>query len=196
MRMQPANEATWIGALNAGDRSAADMLWQVYHQKLLKLASRQLGGQTSAMANEEDVVVSAFKSFYRAVDEKRVSDLEADDIWRLLVTITGRKAIKLIRHEKADKRGLDVTDSDDNLLETIIGEEPDPEFTMAVVDQFKHLNDKLVDEEMRLLVYRKLEGYGNAEIAQELNCSVRTIKRRLEIVRGFLQEELDTSFLT
>jgi len=36
----------------------------------------------------------------------------------------------------------------------------------------------------------KLEGYSNAEIAERLGCSERTIERRLHLIREKLQQEV------
>ena len=50
------------------------------------------------MADEEDVALSAFKSFVRAVQEDRFLKLDdRDDLWQILVMLTLRKATILLR---------------------------------------------------------------------------------------------------
>lgn len=188
----PDPTESWIGRLQAGDHNGATQLWQRYYKRLVHLAYQRLSGSEQRLANEEDVVVSAFKSFFRALEENRTPDLlSEDEIWRLLVTLTARKAIKVIRHESSDKRNHALLDTDEHAIENIIGNEPTPEFAVAVIDEFRMLSDQLVDDEMRTVAARKMEGYSNAEIAQELDCSVRTIKRRLAIIRSLLMDAVN-----
>lgn len=185
---------SWIGRLNAGDDDAAEDLWQRYYQQLVKIAYRRLSGSSKTMADEEDVVVSAFKSFFRAIEENRTPKLQSEDeIWRLLVTLTARKAIKQIRYESRNKRQGEAGKfhHDAMPVEELIGNEPSPEFVLAIADEYRQLNGRLLDDEMRLIALRKMEGYSNAEIAQELNTNLRTVQRRLAVIRSLLVDALD-----
>jgi RNA polymerase sigma factor (sigma-70 family) len=185
---------SWIGRLHAGDNAAAEDLWQRYYQQLVRIAYTRLSGSARTMADEEDVVVSAFKSFFRAMEESRAPKLQSEDeIWRLLVTLTARKAIKQIRYESRSKRQGEAGkySNDPLLIEELIGEEPSPEFVLAIVDEYRQLNERLLDDEMRLIALRKMEGYSSAEIAQELNTNLRTVQRRLAVVRSLLIDSID-----
>ena len=55
----------WIHQLQAGDRAAAQELWNRYFQRLVGLARCKLQGAQRRAADEEDVVLSAFESFFR-----------------------------------------------------------------------------------------------------------------------------------
>jgi RNA polymerase sigma factor (sigma-70 family) len=185
---------SWIDKLQTGDNAAAEDLWQRYYQRLVKIAYQRLSGSSKTMADEEDVVVSAFKSFFRAMEENRTPKLQSEDeIWRLLVTLTARKAIKQVRYESRDKRQGEAGKSqhDSVPVEELIGTEPSPEFVLAITDEYRQLNERLLDDEMRLIAFRKMEGYSNAEIAQELNTNLRTVQRRLAVIRSFLVDALD-----
>lgn len=53
--------------------------------RLVRLAHRRLGTAPRALADEEDVVLSAFDSFLRAVNKERFSQLEdRSDLWQVL----------------------------------------------------------------------------------------------------------------
>lgn len=185
---------SWIDKLQTGDNAAAEDLWQRYYQRLVKIAYQRLSGSSKTMADEEDVVVSAFKSFFRAMEENRTPKLQSeDDIWRLLVTLTARKAIKQVRYESRDKRQGEAGKSQHDAVpvEELIGTEPSPEFVLAITDEYRQLNERLLDDEMRLIALRKMEGYSNAEIAQELNTNLRTVQRRLAVIRALLVDALD-----
>ncbi len=92
--MTPAESVSqWIGQLQAGDRAAAQKLWERYFQRLVGLARKKLQGLPRRAADEEDVALSAFASFCRGAEEGRFPRLqERDNLWRPLVTITVRKA--------------------------------------------------------------------------------------------------------
>ena len=96
----------WITRLKAGDAIAADQLWENYYRRLVGLARERLRGQPRAAADEEDVALSAFHSFFRGVERNQFPRLDDRyDLWQLLVVMTARKASRLIRHEHALKRG-------------------------------------------------------------------------------------------
>src|SRR5438270_8035524 len=90
--------------LRAGDAAAARGLWQHFFPRLVGLARHALAGRPQQAADAEDIALSAFASFWqRAGDFTAV--LNRDELWKLLGTITVRKAIKQGRREAADKRG-------------------------------------------------------------------------------------------
>ncbi len=89
----------WIHEIKMGDSAAANALWEHYFEKLVGLARRKLGGRPRRMADEEDVALSAFDSFCRAAEKGRFPNLaDRDGLWRLLIQMTARKAVDLIRH--------------------------------------------------------------------------------------------------
>lgn len=165
-------------------------LWRRYHPRLIAMAQRHLRMSPQRLADEQDVVASAFRSFFRALREERVDrDIDDDGLWGLLVTLTTRKAIKVIRSEgryKRDSKALDVETDPDSL----VCHAPTPELAAALVEEYRLFDEQLGDESLRRLVQHKLEGYTNTEIALRLDCSVRTVKRRLALARGLLEDAI------
>jgi hypothetical protein len=91
----------WLGQLKDGDPDAAQHLWQRYFARLVGLARARLQGTPRQAADEEDVALSAFKSFCAGVKQGRFPRLDdRDDLWRLLVTLTARKAAHLRRYHR------------------------------------------------------------------------------------------------
>src|SRR5262249_38481019 len=96
----------WIGQLQAGNPATAQPLWERYFQQLVRLARKKLQGSPRRAADEEDVALSAFDSFCRAAEAHRFPNLaDRDDLWRLLVVLTARKALHQSRDECRLKRG-------------------------------------------------------------------------------------------
>ncbi len=80
-------------------------------------------------------------------------------------------------------------DSVADCMADAISREPSPEFAVAMAEQCGRLLDGL-EPEQRQIANRKLQGYTNSEIAVELGCGVRTVERRLSIIR-LTWEKLD-----
>ena len=97
----------WVNDLKAGDRGEATRrLWERYFQRLARLAQARLRATGRGPADGEDVALSVFDSFFRAAAAGRFPELgDRDDLWRLLVTITARKAHNRRRDEGRQKRG-------------------------------------------------------------------------------------------
>jgi DNA-directed RNA polymerase specialized sigma24 family protein len=53
-----------------------------------------------------------------------------------------------------------------------------------VTEEFKRLLADLGDEELRQIALAKMEGYTNQEIAARMDLTLRTVERRLALIRG------------
>jgi hypothetical protein len=96
----------WIQLLQAGEDEAARAIWERYFRRLVGLARARLRGAKRRVANEEDVALSVFDSFCRGLEEGRFPNLEdRDNLWKVLVVLTARKALRLVQHERRQKRG-------------------------------------------------------------------------------------------
>jgi DNA-directed RNA polymerase specialized sigma24 family protein len=183
----------WIIALKDGDLAAAQPLWKRYYRQLVTLARNRLGASPKRDADEEDVVQVAFQSFFHAVAEGRFPQLnDRDDLWRLLVVITAKKAMKQLAYQQRLKRGgtsnaplgIDTIGTDDDAaVAQFVDTEPTPDFAVQVADECRRLLTILGDDSLRRVAVWKMEGYGNDEIAQKLACSRRTVARKLEAIR-------------
>ena len=198
--MSSANSVTqWLDRLKAGDRDAAEKLWQRYFERLVHVARGKLRGARVAR-DEEDVALSALGSLFEGAVEGRFPELkDRNGLWPLLVTITARKASKALRHERCPKRGGGrvrggsalggVTDPDSpQAFDQIIGQAPTPDFIAQAAEEWRRLMERLGDDELRLLAGWKMEGFTNVEIAAKLGCSRLTVQRKLRLIRRIWEE--------
>jgi DNA-directed RNA polymerase specialized sigma24 family protein len=188
----------WIAQLKTGDPVAAQKLWEGYFQRLVRLARARLQGLPRCAADEEDVALSAFDSFCRGAEQGRFPQLaDRDDLWQLLVLLTARKAVDLIRRERRLKRGggaaieasAPVDSSGQPPVEQLVGPEPTPEFAAQVAEQCQRLLDRLDSAELREVALWKMEGWTNEEIAAKLGCVPRTVERKLRMIRAVWEQE-------
>jgi DNA-directed RNA polymerase specialized sigma24 family protein len=186
---------TWVAQLKDGDPQAAQQLWNTYFLRMVKVARGKLHGAPGRMADEEDVALSAFKSFCRGTQEGRFAELQAhDDPWPLLLALTTHKAIDLRRYERRVKRGGtgkthaaragSAEASADVVSESqIVGKEPDPRAAFQVAAECQEILDRISDDILRAIVLWKMEGYTSEEIASKLGCATRTVERKLQLIR-------------
>ena len=192
---------TWVEQLRAGNRAAAQQLWERYFARLASLARRKLQGLRRGAADEEDVALSAFDSFSRGLEQGRFPQLgDRNNLWELLVFITVRKAIDLRQRETAQKRGGGKVAGESALdgllgpeeggagIEQVVGAEPTPELAAQAADEVQRMLGRLPKEEVRAVALLKLEGYTNAEIAERLGCAEVTVERRLGLIRSLWKE--------
>jgi DNA-directed RNA polymerase specialized sigma24 family protein len=108
------------------------------------------------------------------------------------VVITERKALDQAQHERRQKRGggkvvgLPAHDGDDHPdgdRACLAGAMPTPEFAALVADQCRSLLGLLRDDSLRQVALLRMEGYTNEEVASRLRCSLRTVARKIEIIR-------------
>jgi DNA-directed RNA polymerase specialized sigma24 family protein len=187
----------WLGPLQVGDPAAVQQLWERYFQRLVALARKKLPGPARQAADEEDVALSAFESFCRNAERGRFPQLaDRDDLWRLLVALTSRKAAHLLRDLGRQKRGgagrvvPQGGGAGEMLLEEFLSREPSPEFAVQVAEECRRLLALLGDPELEAVALWKMEGYTTEEVAAKLDKSPHTVKRKLRLIREIWATEI------
>ncbi len=191
------NTNHWIELIKQGDSVAAQQIWHHYFDRLVRSVRRNLRDQNRAVSDEEDIVISVFESFYRAAENGRFPDMsDRDDLWRLLLRMSARKIVDKQRHDLRQRRGggakvgsIERDGNEDEIIQ-VIGDEPTPEMQLIMEESLKRLIDLIGVGQLREIAVAKLEGYSNAEIAERLECSERTIERRLHLIREKCEQEL------
>jgi RNA polymerase sigma factor (sigma-70 family) len=185
-----------LQGLKSGDPEAIERLWGDYFQRLVGLARKMLPQSARRDADEEDVALSAFQSLVTGAAAGRFPKLDdRDDLWRLLVVITLRKARRARRRGQSQKRGGGQVKGDSPYspagrqdassgLADILAEGPTPAFAAEVAEQCERLLDRLGDDQLRTIALLKMDGYTVGEIAQQLSCSVRSVERGLQLIRA------------
>ncbi len=140
---------------------------------------------------------SAFQSFCDRAGQGQFPKLsDRDDLWRLLATITVRKALDTIRHQTRQKRGGGNVLGESALLVggdhhdpgeglgAVLGREPSPEEVVQFADDCRRFLAKLEDPSLRSIALRRLEGQTTPEIAAATKVSTKTIERKLRLIRA------------
>jgi DNA-directed RNA polymerase specialized sigma24 family protein len=168
----------WIQEIKDGDQVAVGKLLEHYFQRLVRLARKKLQMLPQLADYGEDVALSAFKSVVLGAQRNQFARLQdRTDLWRLLVALTFRKAIDLLRKEGRTPHEGDVG------IAQLISREPTPELAAQMTDECRRLLENLGNAELRSIALWKMEGYTNDEIADKLGCVPRTVERRLQLIQ-------------
>jgi DNA-directed RNA polymerase specialized sigma24 family protein len=182
----------WIDALKLGDDAAASSLWKRYFDELVRLARGRLRSISRSANDEEDVALSAFHSLCEGVTAGRFERLGGrDDLWRLLVTITLRKACGQLRNQRSQKRGggrvraeADLgRDDRSDILATMPGPGEPPDVIALMAEEYRLVMARLGDDTLGQVALMRMEGYGGDQIAERLGCNRRTVTRKLDLIR-------------
>ena len=195
--MPPRSVTLWIEQLKQGNAEAAQRLWERYVRRINGLAKRRFGGHPRRTVDEEDVAQSVFRSLFLGAANGAFPDLiDRNDLWPLLARLTNRKAVDQIRRANRDKRGGgDVRG--ESALAAVDGEPPgglddvasdvnSPDFAAQMNEECDRLLAALPDDTYRFVVWRRLEGHTNEEIAGELGIAKRSVERKLQNTRELL----------
>ncbi len=192
--MAPDDITAWIASSQNGDEEAAARIWDKYFHDLVSYARRKLSAMPRRAADEEDVVLSAMNSFFLGARNGNFHPADRDELWRLLATITVRKATAGLRKHYAQKRGSGAVRG-----ESVFGGFPDansefginavlddrqlPEMSLKLATTCDEMLQRLGEESLRKVAVLRLEGFSDAEIAEKLDCSVVTVKRKMVRIR-------------
>jgi RNA polymerase sigma factor (sigma-70 family) len=172
----------WISQLRAGEDEALAKLHRRYWPVLLRLARRKLQVLPNRAADEEDVAQEAFWGFYRSFKRGRLPVLRnRTDLLALLTIITARKAATLIERETARKRGGSIAPAHATPLDQLQDSDPTPQQEALLHDCYEQYMSRL-PENLRPFAERFLSGLTYREIAQQMNCSERTVERKIPLV--------------
>ena len=184
--------ANLVARWRAGDEQAAAELVQRYTTRLVALARSRLSGSVAHRLDPEDLVQSAYRSFFSKARRDSIEIEPNGDLWQLLVTITLHKLHNQMKRVTAQKRAAQKEQSfgsEDSLLGLrgfALGGDPSPVEALALVDLLEKVMRSLEPAERRMLEMR-LQGYTLAEVAAEVRCSERTVRRTVAEIKERLQ---------
>lgn len=188
-----ASFADLMGRLRSGEDDAARELFVRFARRLVGLARGHLDGRLIAKVDPEDVVQSAYKSFFV---RHRQGDLEVgswDGLWGLLTLITLRKCADRAAYYGAGKRDLSkeaaaaATDSAPGAWQLAVDRDPRPDEAAALAEAVEALFRSLDDPDERGVLELSLQGYTATEISQALGRAERSVRRLRERVRKRLE---------
>src|SRR5262245_1828651 len=164
------------------DRAA----FERFTRRLVGLARTQLDDRLQHKLDPEDVVQSAYKSFFLRYGQGALAAEGWDGLWGLLTVITLRKCADRVRYHRAERRDLSREAGGDEPWRDAAGREPTPEEAVALAETVEGLLREL-DGDERPIVEMSLQGYSTQEISERLGRAERSVRRLRERVRKQLE---------
>jgi RNA polymerase sigma-70 factor (ECF subfamily) len=169
------------------DRTAA--AFERFTRRLIGLARAQFDARLLHKIDPEDVVQSAYKSFFLRYGEGALAAEGWDGLWGLLTCITMRKCADRVRYHRAERRdvGREAAGEDEPWRDAA-GREPTPEEAAVLAETVEGLLRGL-DGDERAVVELSLQGFSTQEISERLGRATRSVRRLRERVRLQLEQQ-------
>ena len=178
-----------IERLRSGDDEAARAVFDRFGRRLVALARRRFDRRIAHRVDPEDVVQSAFKSFFVRYREGAFRLGDWDGLWGLLTLITRRKCADRAEYYKAARRDLRrearAAEGQVSPWELAAGREPRPEEAAAFAETVADLFLAVAAAD-RPILELTLQGHSAAEIGLRLGRALRSVQRVREQVHGRL----------
>lgn len=181
-----------------GDQQAATEIFERYVSRLIGLARNRLSSRMTKRVDPEDVVQSAYRSFFRHARDDRYVLSRSGDLWSLLAAITVKKLHGQVEHHSAQKRSINREESNPDegglygVHPNTVSREPSPEEALTVVEELESVMNGLSADHRRMLELR-LQEHTIEEVADTVGCSERTVRRVLDRVKQQLQQQAKTA---
>ncbi len=181
-----------LAKLRAGDEAAAEQVFERYMARLTALARTRLSPRIASRVDPEDIVLSAWRSFFVGARCGRFTLRRSGELWQLLVAITMHKLYRQVRRHTAQKRAVEMTSQADlAAVEERLAEirSPAPEEVVAVSEEVESLMSQLTPFGRRVLELR-LQSEPMSSIAADTCRTERTVRRELAKIRELLSNRL------
>ena len=176
----------------AGEEAVARAIFERFTRRLIGLARNQLDARLHHKIDPEDVVQSAYKSFFLRYGEGALAAEGWDGLWGLLTLITLRKCADRVRYHRAERRDAfreaSAPADGDEPWRGVAGREPTPEEAAVLAETVERLFRGLEGTE-RAVVELSLQGYSTQEISERLGRAERSVRRLRERVRRQLERQ-------
>ncbi|MBS0203715.1 MAG: protein kinase [Planctomycetes bacterium] len=172
-----------IHAWQSGDENAAAVLFHRYRLRLIALIRSRLARKLARRVDPDDVLLSAYRSFFVAARKGHSPVPDSDDLWPYLATVTLRKLSRTVRQHTAGRRAVDLEITDPSgWLQAAGTDDLAVEHSAILADEVELLLTKL-DATAREVLVRTLRGDDPWTIASSLSIHERTVRRALERIR-------------
>lgn len=183
------NSKELLQRYRVGQERAAGAIFDRYVARMRALARGRIGGKLRRRFDSDDVVQSAFRSFFVHAKEGEYQLSESGDLWRLLAGITLHKLHRQIERQEAAKRSVHRESSAAEFKAILAAHEPSAGEAAALIEELDLALDAL-DPDERIVLTSTLEGLEIEEIEHAIGKSARTVRRLLAVTRRKLEKRL------
>jgi RNA polymerase sigma-70 factor (ECF subfamily) len=186
-----------MARLRAGDQDAAREVFQRFAGRLIALAHERLDRLVRPKVDPEDVVQSAFKSFFLRYAAGQFDLGDWDGLWGLLVCITLRKCGREVKrfhgpHHDVRREAPAAAGGEANTVWDALAREPTPAEAAMLAETVEQFVRDLGARDRRVFELR-LQGCTVPEISAEVGRTEYTVEGVLRKIRKRLRHLQDSS---
>jgi RNA polymerase sigma-70 factor, ECF subfamily len=181
-----------MARLRGGDDDAARQVFQRFGCRLITLARQRLDRRMRPKMDAEDVLQSAFCSFFKRAAQGQYDLASWEALWGLLVVITISKCAGRAEHFRAAKRDVARESAAPASGAGPLAREPTPEEAAVLTETVEELLRGLEPHEEEMLMLF-LQGHSIAEISSQVGWAERTVHRLLARTRKRLERMQERS---
>jgi RNA polymerase sigma-70 factor (ECF subfamily) len=176
-----------VKRVQAGDKSAFDVLVRKYQHKIVKLISRYVHDPNEAL----DVAQEAFLKAYRGLAKFRGDS--AFYTWLYRIAINTAKNHLVAQSRRSAEHEVDAQDAEQYESGGALREGDTPE-RLLLTDEIERTVfraiEQLPDDLRTAITLRELEGMSYEEIAQAMGCPIGTVRSRIFRAREAIDKSL------
>lgn len=188
----PGSITAALHALEEMDAEAAQVLWDRYFERLCAFSEGRIYRRHRRLVSPDEIAADAFMALVYGVQQKKFEKVRnRDELWQMLTLIASRLIIQTHKYHGREKRGggfkrLSGPNSSSATGRSTVDflmEEITPDSIVELEELSQRLLQLLPSDQLRQIALRRMAGYSTSEIAAELDCTTRTIERKLAMIR-------------
>jgi RNA polymerase sigma factor (sigma-70 family) len=176
------SDRSLLQQVREGDEDAAAQLYLRYSRRLLALARAKIPPYLAARLDPDDILQSAFRTFFHQVRRGRYHVPAGEDLWNLLFAITLSKIRDEMAFHCAARRDLRQTTALADVDEAHVRDPRGGAVALPIQLGLREVLEKLPAPH-RGIVELRLAGHEVVEIARQTGRSLRTVERVLQEAR-------------
>lgn len=177
-----------VERVQAGDRSAFDLLVLRYQHRLLKLIGRYVRDSTEV----QDVAQESFLKAYRALPKFRGDSAFYTWLYRIAINTAKNHLVALSR--RPPDADIDSADAAQLEVDSALKEHATPERLLMREQIETTVVQAIADlpEDLRIAItLRELEGMSYGEIADAMDCPIGTVRSRIFRARAAINQRIE-----
>jgi RNA polymerase sigma-70 factor (ECF subfamily) len=183
----PSTDSELFQRVSGNDSKALEALYNRYSPLLYTLIKKIVVDETIA----KEVLSDVFVIIWRKID---YFDLQTNDVYTWLVTLTRNKAVDTLRRSNNPSEMERYTDDyeNENII-PLLSPSIDPldlKTAMNLKDSVEAALNKLTDAQQFVIYLAYYEGLSEKEIAERLKIPFPTVKSKIKIALGNLKDNL------
>lgn len=171
-----SSDAELIKRVQAGDKSAYDLLVRKYQSKIINLIGRYIKDHALAMDVAQETFIKAYKGL------KNFRGDSAFYTWLYRIAINAAKNQLVSSARRNPEIGVDASEAEQFSDATMLRHEDSPERVLLAEEIRSHVISTIEElpEDLRLAItLRELEGMSYEAISDAMGCPIGTVRSRI-----------------